>query len=169
MICFGQGGTEAEIIDDMAYGLPPLNMHLAREIMAQTRIYQRLRYSLLRRADLNALALTLIKVSQMVIDLGELVELDINPLRLNARGVMALDARVQLAPKRRPTVWRFAPIRKSLRKRSRRTTKRSCCCARCCRRTNRRCKRWYRAPRPKTCACAFSSRSASCRTRWRRR
>jgi acetyltransferase len=29
-------------------------MHLAREIMAQTRIYQRLRYSLLRRANLNA-------------------------------------------------------------------------------------------------------------------
>ena len=99
VICFGQGGTEAEIINDMAYGLPPLNMHLAREIMAQTRLYQRLRYSLLRRADLNAVALTLVKVSQMVIDLGELVELDINPLRLNAKGVVALDARVQLAPK----------------------------------------------------------------------
>ena len=102
VICFGQGGTEAEIINDMAYGLPPLNMHLAREIMAQTRLYQRLRYSLLRRADLNAVALTLVKVSQMVIDLGELVELDINPLRLNARGVVALDARVQLTPRRRP-------------------------------------------------------------------
>ena len=99
VICFGQGGTEAEIINDMAYGLPPLNMHLAREIMAQTRLYQRLRYSLLRRADLNAVALTLVKVSQMVIDLGELVELDINPLRLNAKGVVALDARVQLTPK----------------------------------------------------------------------
>ena len=49
-----------EIIDDLAYGLPPLNMHLAREMMAQTRIYQRLRYSLLRRANLNAVALTLV-------------------------------------------------------------------------------------------------------------
>lgn len=76
MIYFGHGGTEAEIINDLAYGLPPLNMHLAREIMAQTRIYQRLRYTLLRRADLNALALTLVKVAQMVIDLDALAELE---------------------------------------------------------------------------------------------
>ena len=98
VIYFGQGGGETEIIGDLAYGLPPFNMHLAREIMAQTRIYQRLRYSLLRRANLNALALTLVKISQMVIDLAELTELHINPLRVNARGVVALDARVQLTP-----------------------------------------------------------------------
>lgn len=98
VLFFGQGGTEAEVIDDIGYGLPPLNMHLAREMMAQTRIYGRLRYSLLRRADLNALALTLVKVSQMVIDLGELVELDINPLRVSAQGVLTLDAQVRIAP-----------------------------------------------------------------------
>ncbi|MCO5759910.1 MAG: GNAT family N-acetyltransferase, partial [Chromatiaceae bacterium] len=98
VLYFGQGGTEAAVIDDLAYGLPPLNMHLAREIMAQTRIYQRLRFSVLRRADLNALALTLVKVSQMVIDLPALAGLDINPLWARAGGVLALDARVHLAP-----------------------------------------------------------------------
>ncbi|HRD67598.1 MAG TPA: acetate--CoA ligase family protein [Candidatus Competibacter sp.] len=98
VIYFGQGGTEAEVIDDFAFGLPPLNMHLAREIMAQTRIYQRLRYSLLRRANLNALTLTLVKISQMIVDLDALVELHINPLWVNVRGVVALDARVQLVP-----------------------------------------------------------------------
>jgi acetyltransferase len=96
VIYFGQGGTEADIINDFSYGLPPINTHLAREIMAQTRIYQRLRYSLLRRADLNALALTLVKISQMVVDLDQLTELHINPLWVNAQGAMALDARVQL-------------------------------------------------------------------------
>ena len=108
MIYFGQGGVEAEVINDLAYGLPPLNMHLAREIMAQTRIYQRLRYSLLRRANLNALALTLAKISQMVIDLAELTGLQINPLRVDAQGVMALDARVQLTPIARVPVQRLA-------------------------------------------------------------
>ncbi len=98
VIFFGQGGTESEVINDLAYGLPPLNLHLAREMMAQTRIYQRLRYSLLRRANLNAVALTLVKVSQMVVDLTELVELDINPLWVNAQGVVALDAGVRLMP-----------------------------------------------------------------------
>lgn len=108
VIYFGQGGTESEIISDLAYGLPPLNLHLAREIMAQTRIYQRLRYSLLRRANLNALALTLVKVSQMVIDLSELTELDINPLWVNAQGVVALDARVELTPATGAPVQRLA-------------------------------------------------------------
>jgi acetyltransferase len=98
VIYFGQGGTEAEVIDDIAYGLPPLNMNLARELMAKTRIYPLLRDSLLRKVDLDALALTLLKVSQMVIDLGEIVELDINPLRASASGVVALDAQVRVAP-----------------------------------------------------------------------
>lgn len=98
VIYFGQGGTEADIINDFSYGLPPINMHLAREMMAQTRIYQRLRYSLLRRANLNALALALVKISQMIVDLDELTELHINPLWTNAQGVIALDVRVQLTP-----------------------------------------------------------------------
>ncbi len=57
-----------------------------------------MRDSLLRKVDLDALALTLLKVSQLVIDLGEIVELDINPLRASAGGVLALDARVRVAP-----------------------------------------------------------------------
>ncbi len=97
VIYFGQGGPDAVAISDLAYGLPPLNLHLAREIMKQTRIYQRLRYSLLRRANLNALALALVKVSQMVIDLGELATLDINPLWSHAQGLLALDARIEIA------------------------------------------------------------------------
>jgi len=98
VIYFGQGGTEAEVIGDIAFGLPPLNMNLAREIMSQTRIYPVMRYSLLRKVDLDALALTLIKISQMVIELGEIMTLDINPLRASANGVLALDARARIAP-----------------------------------------------------------------------
>lgn len=108
VIYFGQGGIEADTINDFAYGLPPLNMHLAREVMAQTRIYPRLRYSLLRRANLNALALTLVKVSQMIIDLDELTELHINPLWVTAQGVVALDARILLTPTVRIPAERLA-------------------------------------------------------------
>jgi acetyltransferase len=39
----------------------------------------------------------LIKISQMVIDLGEIMAVDINPLRASAAGVIALDARVRVA------------------------------------------------------------------------
>ena len=36
VILFGQGGTAVEIIQDKAIALPPLNMHLAREVMTRT-------------------------------------------------------------------------------------------------------------------------------------
>ncbi len=98
VIYFGQGGQDALAIDDLAYGLPPLNLRLAREMMEQTRIYQRLRYSLLRRANINALALALVKLSQMVVDLGDLVTLEINPIWSHAQGLIALATQAEIAP-----------------------------------------------------------------------
>ena len=49
------------------------------------------------RADLDAIALTLVKTSQLVTDLPEVRELDINPLIADETGVVALDARVRVA------------------------------------------------------------------------
>jgi aminoglycoside phosphotransferase family enzyme len=40
VILFGHGGTAAEVIGDRALALPPLNMRLARDLMAQTRIHR---------------------------------------------------------------------------------------------------------------------------------
>jgi acetyltransferase len=98
VLFFGHGGTEARVINDTAYALPPLNMHLAHELMSRTRLYTLLSNNPGRPVNMDALALTLIKVSQMVIDLDELVELDINPLRVNAEGVLVLSASVRIAP-----------------------------------------------------------------------
>ncbi len=108
-ILFGQGGTAVEVIADRALALPPLNMRLAREMIARTRIFRVLEgYRGLPPADLDAIALTLIKVSQMVIDLPGLVELDINPLLASPAGVVALDARIKVAPGRAPAADRLA-------------------------------------------------------------
>ena len=98
VIIFGHGGTEAEVIDDMAYALPPLNMQLARDLMSRTRLYRQLRDNRGRPVDLDEIALTLIKVSQMVVDLAEVVEMDINPLWINNNGLVALDANVSIEP-----------------------------------------------------------------------
>jgi acetyltransferase len=54
-------------------------------------------------ADLDAVALTLVKLSQMAADLPEIQELDINPLLADKDGVVALDARIRLDdPAKRP-------------------------------------------------------------------
>jgi acetyltransferase len=108
-VLFGKGGTAVEIVRDKALALPPLNMHLAREVMSRTQIYRLLRgYRSRPGVDLDAVALTLIKISQLAIDFPEVAELDINPLIADADGVVALDARIRVAPPKRPTTERVA-------------------------------------------------------------
>lgn len=97
VILFGQGGIAAEVLGDKALALPPLNMHLAREVMQRTRIFRLLQGNEdLPVADLEAVAFTCVKLSQLVCDLGEIVELDINPLLADGEGVLALDARIRV-------------------------------------------------------------------------
>ncbi len=97
VVLFGHGGTAAEIIDDTALALPPLNMHLALDAMRRTRVFKLLQGFRGRPpASLNDVALTLIKISQLVIDCAEVVELDINPLLADENGVIALDARIRI-------------------------------------------------------------------------
>jgi acetyltransferase len=95
VILFGQGGTAVEVIGDRAVALPPLNQPLARALVAQTRVAKLLDgYRNRPRADHEAL----VKVSQLVADIPEIVELDINPLLADDKGVLALDARLRVAP-----------------------------------------------------------------------
>jgi acetyltransferase len=108
-ILFGQGGTAVEIVDDKALALPPLNMRLAQEVMSRTRIYNQLKgYRGRASVNLDAVALTLIKVSQLVVDLAEVTELDINPLLADEYGVVGLDARVRVAPSEKEGSTRLA-------------------------------------------------------------
>ncbi|MEC4723590.1 bifunctional acetate--CoA ligase family protein/GNAT family N-acetyltransferase [Noviherbaspirillum sp. CPCC 100848] len=99
VILFGQGGIAVEVTADRAIALPPLNGVLARELISRTRIARLLgAYRNRRAADINAICRTLVQVSDMVIDLPELQELDINPLFADADGVIALDARICVKP-----------------------------------------------------------------------
>jgi acetyltransferase len=109
MILFGQGGTAVEVIDDKALALPPLNMHLARELISRTRIHRLLEgYRDRPAVNLDAIASTLIQISQLVIDHAEIDELDINPLLADGYGVIALDARIKVGVATAPATRRLA-------------------------------------------------------------
>ncbi len=108
VIFFGQGGTESEVINDVAYALPPLNMKLARDLMSRTRLYDRLRTNRGRPVALDDIALTLIKVSQMVIDMAEVIEMDINPIWVYPNRMLALDANILIEPATAPATQRLA-------------------------------------------------------------
>lgn len=99
VILFGQGGTAVEVIGDRAIALPPLNMVLARELISRTRVSKLLQgYRDRPAADLDAICLTCMQISQLVVDVPEIVELDINPLFADENGVLALDARIGVTP-----------------------------------------------------------------------
>lgn len=96
MLC-GTGGTEVELHRLHAVALPPLNASLARDLVARAGLSPLLAAWRNRpAASEKSLIDTLLKVSQMVCDLPGIAELDINPLLLDADGVVALDARVRL-------------------------------------------------------------------------
>ncbi|MEX2643677.1 MAG: GNAT family N-acetyltransferase, partial [Acetobacterales bacterium] len=97
-VLFGHGGTAVEVLRDTAVALPPLNLHLAQELIARTRVSRLLAgYRDRAPADSEAIALTLVKVAQLAADFAEIQELDINPLLADAEGVIALDARIRVA------------------------------------------------------------------------
>jgi acetyltransferase len=99
VIAFGQGGTAVEVLNDKALALPPLDLKMAGELIARTRVSRVLRgYRDVPEAKIADIALALVKLAQLAADVPELRELDINPLLADQNGVLALDARIAVAP-----------------------------------------------------------------------
>jgi acetyltransferase len=98
------GGIMAEVLEDQAIALPPLNRLLARSLMEKTRVYRLLKgYRNHPPADLTLLEEILIRLSQLVIDFPEIEELDINPFMVTKNDFCAADARVLLKSNERPS------------------------------------------------------------------
>lgn len=95
-ISVGLGGTLVEILQDNAVALPPLNAYMVEQMIAQTKAAKYLgAFRHLPPANHKALVNVLLNISTMVSELPEIVELDINPLIVDDKGVMAVDARIK--------------------------------------------------------------------------
>lgn len=103
VVVFGRGGTAVEVIDDKALALPPLDLRLAHELIGRTRVSRILKaYRDVPAADERAVALVLVKLAQLAADIPQVREIDINPLLTDRDGVIAVDARVTIAPQEVP-------------------------------------------------------------------
>jgi len=97
VLLFGAGGQLVEVFQDRALGLPPLNATLARRLIEQTRIFTALQGTRGRPPiDLAALEDLLVSFSQLVAEQRWIKEIDINPLLVSGKELVALDARVIL-------------------------------------------------------------------------
>ena len=101
ILMVGHGGVAAEVIDDKALALPPLDFVLAEDALSRTRVDRLLRgYRDRPPAARGAVAGVMVRLSQLIADVDEIAELDINPLLVDTDGVIALDARIVVRPGR---------------------------------------------------------------------
>ena len=94
VVMFGLGGIYVEVFRDVAFRVAPLNKNDAREMIEEVhgkRLLEGIRGK--PPADRDALITTLLSVSRMLTENPQITELDINPLLVLERGVVALDAR----------------------------------------------------------------------------
>ena len=95
ILMVGQGGVAAEVVDDRALALPPLDPVLAEDALSRTRVDRLLRgYRDRPPANRAAVCEVMIRLSELIANVDEIAELDINPLVADADGVIALDARI---------------------------------------------------------------------------
>jgi acetate---CoA ligase (ADP-forming) len=99
LLMFGLGGVYVEALKDVTFRVAPIDRREAREMLTEIRAYNLLRGVRGEKpSDLDGIADTLIRVSQLVTDFPEIVELDINPLLVfpAGQGVLGLDMRLAL-------------------------------------------------------------------------
>ena len=102
-------GDAAQMVQDQAVGLPPLNLNLAHRLITESRVDPLLRgYGDRPAANLDEIAETLVKLSQLAAELAEIVEAEIDPLLADSQGVLAVAARIRVAPSEEPADARLA-------------------------------------------------------------
>jgi acyl-CoA synthetase (NDP forming)/GNAT superfamily N-acetyltransferase len=108
LVIFGQGGSASQSARDTSLELPPLNELLAHRLIARTRILELLKGSSGKSAaNMATIAELLIRVGQLAADHPEIRELQIDPLLADAAGVVAIDARLRVAPAARAGATRL--------------------------------------------------------------
>jgi acetyltransferase len=109
VLVLGHAGTALSGSQARALALPPLNMPLARDMLAHPPIAQLLEgYGGLPAAAIETLALILVNVAQLICDRPEIAALDLHPLLASPQGIIALDARIHVVRATRPGAARLA-------------------------------------------------------------
>ena len=101
LMMFGMGGIFVEVLKDVTFHLAPLTADEARQMLQGTKTYQMLKGVRGQEGvDLDAIAEALQRLSQLVTEFPQIVEMDINPLVVGPPGTtpIAVDARMSVEP-----------------------------------------------------------------------
>lgn len=99
LVMFGLGGIYVEVLKDVSFRVAPFGPKEARQMIEEIRSFRLLKGVRGEPpADLEAVVDVLLRLSQLVTDFPEIVEMDINPLMVfeQGRGAVGVDMRLIL-------------------------------------------------------------------------
>ena len=99
MIMFGLGGIYVEVLKDVAFRIAPISDKIAKEMISEIKTIKLLKG--IRGeipSDIGSIVDVLLRMSQLVTDFPEIMEMDINPLfvKKQGEGSIAGDARIRI-------------------------------------------------------------------------
>jgi acyl-CoA synthetase (NDP forming) len=99
VVAYGAGGTLIELLRDVTFRLHPISDAMVDAMVDDARITKLVRgFRGAKPGDVGALKEALLRISALLTICPEIRELDINPLKVLQRGVVAVDARVRVEP-----------------------------------------------------------------------
>ena len=99
MVMFGLGGIYVEVLKDVSFRIAPISEQVAREMIGEIKTIKLLRGTRGEApSDIESIIDVLLRMSQLVTDFPEIMEMDINPLFVKKRGEgsIAGDARIRI-------------------------------------------------------------------------
>ncbi len=99
MMMFGLGGIYVEVLKDVTFRIAPLTERDAREMLTEIRGAKLLTGARGEKpVDIETLVESMLRLSQLVSDFPEIVEMDINPLKVQPvdGGAIAIDSRITI-------------------------------------------------------------------------
>lgn len=95
LLMFGMGGIYVEIFEDVTFRIAPINQADALEMVKGIKAYPVLRgVRGGEHSDIDSLVDVLLKVSQLSVDFPDIMEMDINPIKVFEKGYYAIDFKI---------------------------------------------------------------------------
>ena len=100
LIMFGLGGIYTELLKDVTFNINPLTDIDAHEMLRAVKAYQMLEgWKGSKRADIEAIEELLLRVSTMIVNHPQIVEMDLNPVKVlpEGNGYQVIDSRILIS------------------------------------------------------------------------
>ncbi len=97
VVLFGLGGLYVELLKESSLRVAPINRSEAEEMISELKAAAVLKGARGKRPlDTNALIENLLRLSQLMVDFPEIEGIDMNPVIVQEKGAIAVDARIAL-------------------------------------------------------------------------